>query len=65
MQRVGKVDPAAQKPEETRPQPQSRSQSQQRWDAAGYDRKKRHRRTAGEIERHYKCPAPGCFKSYG
>jgi hypothetical protein len=30
-----------------------------------FDRKKRHRRTAGEIERHYKCPILSCLKSYG
>ena len=30
-----------------------------------YDRKKRYRRTAGEIERHYKCPVTTCLKSYG
>ena len=31
----------------------------------GDDGKKRHRRTAGEIDRHYKCPVRGCGKSYG
>eukprot|EP00830_Metopus_es_P017276 TRINITY_DN560_c0_g3_i1.p1 TRINITY_DN560_c0_g3~~TRINITY_DN560_c0_g3_i1.p1 ORF type:complete len:176 (-),score=28.26 TRINITY_DN560_c0_g3_i1:12-539(-) len=30
-----------------------------------YESKKRHRRTAEEIERHYKCPVPGCMRSYG
>lgn len=30
-----------------------------------YEGKKRHRRTAGEIVRHYRCPFSGCFKSYG
>jgi len=29
------------------------------------DKKKRHRRTAVEINRHYKCPADICPKSYG
>jgi len=29
------------------------------------ERKKRHRRTAGEIERHYVCQIKGCTKSYG
>lgn len=30
-----------------------------------YEGKKRHRRTAVEIIRHYQCPFAGCFKSYG
>lgn len=29
------------------------------------EKKKRHRRTATEIARHYKCPIEGCNKSYG
>ena len=29
------------------------------------DGKKRHRRTATEINRHYRCPVEGCGKSYG
>ena len=29
------------------------------------DRKKRFRRTAGEIERHYRCNVETCQKSYG
>lgn len=29
------------------------------------DKKKRYRRTANEIERHYKCPAENCKKCYG
>eukprot|EP00743_Colponemidia_sp_Colp-15_P005086 GILK01005475.1.p1 GENE.GILK01005475.1~~GILK01005475.1.p1 ORF type:complete len:231 (-),score=20.63 GILK01005475.1:190-882(-) len=29
------------------------------------EKKKRHRRTAGEIERVYKCTGDGCSKSYG
>jgi len=29
------------------------------------DRKKRFRRTASEIERHYRCPVETCQKSYG
>lgn len=29
------------------------------------DKKKRHRRSAREIERHFKCPAETCPKSYG
>jgi len=29
------------------------------------NRHKRHRRTAGEIERHYRCPGERCGKSYG
>lgn len=29
------------------------------------DKKKRYRRTANEIERHYKCPADTCKKKYG
>lgn len=29
------------------------------------DKKKRYRRTANEISRHYICPQPGCGKSYG
>ena len=31
----------------------------------GDDKRKRHRRTATEIQRHYKCPVEGCHKSYG
>ena len=27
--------------------------------------KKRHRRTADEIQRHYRCSVPDCNKSYG
>ena len=34
-------------------------------DIFGYEGKKRHRRTASEIDRHYTCPFPGCSKSYG
>ena len=30
-----------------------------------FDKRKRHRRTASEIERHYRCPVPNCLKSYG
>lgn len=30
-----------------------------------WDIKRRHRRTAGEIDRHYKCPIANCGKSYG
>eukprot|EP00826_Nyctotherus_ovalis_P002022 TRINITY_DN10384_c0_g3_i1.p1 TRINITY_DN10384_c0_g3~~TRINITY_DN10384_c0_g3_i1.p1 ORF type:complete len:143 (-),score=36.42 TRINITY_DN10384_c0_g3_i1:117-545(-) len=33
--------------------------------ASFYDKKKRHRRTAMEIERRYKCKIKGCGKSYG
>lgn len=29
------------------------------------EKKKRHRRTATEIARHYKCPIDDCPKSYG
>ena len=29
------------------------------------ERKKRHRRTATEIARHYRCPCDDCPKSYG
>ena len=29
------------------------------------EKKKRHRRTATEIARHYRCPIEGCPKSYG
>ena len=29
------------------------------------DSKRRHRRTANEVERHYKCPIPQCDKAYG
>ena len=29
------------------------------------DKRKRHRRTATEIQRHYACPVAGCHKSYG
>ena len=29
------------------------------------EKKKRHRRTATEIARHYKCPISDCPKSYG
>ena len=29
------------------------------------EKKKRHRRTATEIPRHYKCPIEDCPKSYG
>ena len=29
------------------------------------DKRKRHRRTATEIQRHYQCPVEGCHKSYG
>ena len=29
------------------------------------DRKKRFRRTANEIERHYRCPVESCQRSYG
>jgi len=29
------------------------------------DKKKRFRRTATEIDRHYKCPITECQKSYG
>ena len=29
------------------------------------DKRKRHRRTAGEIARIYKCPRDDCSKSYG
>lgn len=29
------------------------------------DKKKRHRRVATEIDRHYKCPFEVCQKSYG
>jgi len=29
------------------------------------EKKKRHRRTANEISRHYKCPVDDCPKSYG
>ncbi len=29
------------------------------------DRKKRFRRTANEIERHYRCPVETCQRSYG
>jgi len=33
--------------------------------SGGLDGKKRHRRTATEISRHFKCPIEGCGKSYG
>jgi len=29
------------------------------------EKRKRHRRTATEIARHYRCPAEDCPKSYG
>ena len=29
------------------------------------DKRKRHRRTATEIQRHYKCQMADCHKSYG
>lgn len=29
------------------------------------DKRKRHRRTATEIQRHFKCQVEGCYKSYG
>ena len=29
------------------------------------EKKKRNRRTATEIARHYRCPIEGCAKSYG
>lgn len=29
------------------------------------DKRKRHRRTATEIHRHFACPVVGCSKSYG
>jgi len=29
------------------------------------ERRKRHRRTANEIQRHYVCPVEDCPKSYG
>ena len=35
------------------------------FDADGDDKRKRHRRTATEIQRHYACPVAGCHKSYG
>jgi len=36
------------------------------WNSAlTYEGKKRHRRTAGEIDRHYRCPFQTCLKSYG
>jgi hypothetical protein len=31
----------------------------------GEEKRKRHRRTAPEISRHYKCPTEDCPKSYG
>ena len=37
----------------------------QRGEKGEDDRKKRFRRTAGEIERHYRCPVETCQKSYG
>ena len=30
-----------------------------------YESKRRHRKTANEVERHYKCPVPQCDKAYG
>jgi len=33
--------------------------------SSSFDKKKRHRRNATEIERHYRCPCPPCSKSYG
>ncbi len=62
MQRVGRIEPVS------KPQEEMKQQPQQTWTSSSVlyiDRKKRHRRTAGEIQRHYKCPARGCYKSYG
>lgn len=34
-------------------------------ESEGEDRKKRFRRVASMIERHFKCPSDKCIKSYG
>ena len=59
LQKVGKSEPATSQQKAVTERPQSS------WVMSGqcFDRKKRHRRTAGEIERHYRCP--NCLKSYG
>lgn len=38
---------------------------QEKGDNGAEDKKKRHRRTAGEIERSFACPVKPCQKSYG
>ncbi len=57
MQRISKYE-NVKKIDELRPQAWATP-------TGGLGSKKRHRRTAEEIDRHYICPHPGCGKSYG
>jgi len=66
MQKMSNLKPEISQPI-TQPKPASDHSAQKPWTPSSsyFDRKKRHRRTAVEIERHYRCPFPDCLKSYG